>query len=177
MKEIMLDIETLGIVPGSVIIQIGAVDFDLDNIGEGFKINISKQSCLDVKMKVDPSTVRWWQKQSPEALASISAEPRVPITEALEKFNAWFESVGGDAVWGNGATFDNVLMDIAYRVTRVPRPWHFVKDRDLRTLAAVGEMMGIVEPRVNHGTAHDGLDDAISQAKWAQNILRRMTEF
>lgn len=172
-----MDIETLGIVPGSVIIQIGAVDFDIDNIGEGFKINITRKSCEEFRMKVDPSTVRWWKKQSPAAIASVSAEPRVDITTALEMFNRWFNSVGGDAVWGNGATFDNVLMDIAYRVTRVPRPWHFVKDRDLRTLVAVGEMMGIKEPRVNHGVTHDGKDDAISQAMWAQNILRRMVAF
>ena len=62
-------------------------------------------------------------------------------------------------------------------MTRIQRPWHFTNDRDLRTLAAVGEMMGIQEPRVNHGVAHDGKDDAISQAMWAQNILRRMTAF
>ena len=173
----MMDIETLGIVPGSVIIQIGAVDFDIDNIGEGFKINITRSSCEQYNMKTDPSTVRWWKKQSPAAIASVSAEPRVHISDALEQFNEWFRSVGGQNVWGNGATFDNVLMDIAYRVTRVERPWHFTGDRDLRTLVAVAGMMGIEEPRVNQGVAHDGLDDAISQALWAQNILRRMTAF
>ena len=177
MKEVMVDIETLGIVPGSVIIQIGAVDFDLDKIGEGFKINITKQSGLDLNMKVDPSTVRWWKNQSAEAIASVSAEPRVDIGTALEMFNTWFNSVGGQTIWGNGSTFDNALMDMAYRVTRVPRPWHFTNDRDLRTLVAVAGMMGIEEPRVNYGVAHDGLDDAISQALWAQKILNRMVAF
>lgn len=175
MKHVMLDIETLGIRPGSAIIQIGAVDFDLEqNLGEGFKVNINHN--LEPYLDVDPATVLWWKRQSPEAKASVSAEPRLDLRTALSGFTSWFDSVQGEFVWGNGATFDNVLVDCAYHACGMRKPWHFCNDRDMRTLTWLSRMHEIQEPYMRIGIEHDGLDDAKTQALWVSKILKRMKE-
>lgn len=63
MKHVMVDLETLGTKPGSVILSIGAVTFDLDGSGRDgrtFYQRVNIQSCLDAGMTVDGDTVEWW---------------------------------------------------------------------------------------------------------------------
>ena len=67
--HLMIDIETLGIniSKNIVILSIAAVEFDLKTgeLGREFYERVDIQSCLDLGMKVDASTLFWWLKQNP----------------------------------------------------------------------------------------------------------------
>ena len=68
--DVMLDIETGGTRPGSVIYSIGAVVFDTfydESNWPTFYSPINRQSCLGYGMTEDPDTILWWDEQSEEA--------------------------------------------------------------------------------------------------------------
>lgn len=167
--KIMVDIETLGVRPGSVILSIGAVKFDRHGVHDSFYQVITPKSCTDVGLKIDIDTVMWWFNQSPEAQKALLAEPRYSIGETLTAFSRWL--LGGDGshnwpdaddieLWGNGANFDNVLLAAAYDACGLDRPWKFYNDRCYRTLKALHPDV----PMARSGTHHNALDDARSQA-------------
>ncbi len=62
----MIDIETLGTEPGSVVLSVGAVKFDpFNNIepnnGKHWMLDVDAQT--NVGRLVDESTLAWWGKQ------------------------------------------------------------------------------------------------------------------
>lgn len=168
MKNVMLDLETLGNGSDAAITAIGAVMFDHTGTGATFYQVVDAQSCVDIGMKMDVSTVMWWMKQSDAARKEFE-KPAVPILSALQDFAVWLGTLAGkDAqVWGNGATFDNVILGNAYRLAQLYRPWSYRGDMCYRTLKAL-------HPEILHdwvGTAHNALDDATGQALHCSKIL------
>jgi 3' exoribonuclease, RNase T-like len=163
-NQVMLDLETLGNKPGSVIVAIGAVKFGEGRVVDTFYERVDAQSCVDAGLKMDPQTVMWWLGQGDAARLEIT-KPGAPLTSVLSSFAAW---LGEDAeVWGNGATFDNVLLADAYDITGIPRPWRFSRDRCFRTVSALRPDMTIVR----NGTHHNALDDARTQAEHLMRVL------
>ena len=53
MKQVMLDLETMGNGPTSAIIAIGAVAFDMEGITSHFYRQVSLQSSMDAGLKCD----------------------------------------------------------------------------------------------------------------------------
>jgi exodeoxyribonuclease VIII len=168
MNHVMVDLETLGNGSNAAIISIGAVAFDLDNgLGSEFYMNVDPQSCVDAGMKMDVSTVMWWMQQS-DAARSVFKVKGAPIEVVLSEFKAWYPQAA--CLWGNGATFDNVILSNAYTAVGLSRPWHFTKDRCYRSLKAL-------RPEVKHdreGVHHHALDDAKFQAEHAIKLMRVM---
>jgi len=168
MNNIMLDLETLGKSSNAVIIAIGAVQFDHTGLGQTFYTTVDPQSSVDLGMKMDVSTVMWWMKQSDAARAAFD-RAGAPILTALHNFADYVKDCAGDKaeVWGNGATFDNVILGNAYELASLPKPWPYWGDRCHRTLKNLYPQ--IAAGKV--GTAHNALDDAVSQAHHASKIL------
>jgi exodeoxyribonuclease VIII len=181
MKDVMLDLETLGNRSNAAIISIGAVFFDIStgDIGDKFYTSISLESSLRYG-DVDGSTLAWWMKQSSEAQSVFNDAKSVPLLDALAHFSSFIGSKKNSVyVWGNGATFDNVILSNAYVRASMPRPWHYSKDCDVRTLAKLGrDIIGtdFKEKTSNVGTAHNALDDAIFQVKWCSQIYKSLRE-
>ena len=169
MSEVMVDLETLGNGSNAVIISIGAVAFDpaSGQISSEFYMVVDPQSCVDVGLKMDVSTVMWWMNQSDEARSAFK-KAGVPLEVALQEFKAWYPQSA--SLWGNGATFDNVILSNAYTLAGINRPWHFTKDRCYRTLKALRP--DVKQDRV--GTHHNALDDAKFQALHACKLLRAL---
>ena len=158
MKHVMLDLETLGTVPGASIISIGAVQFDMDgSIGETFKQNISAASCREAGFVEDPNTIAWWAKQSEEAQKLVVQDTK-PVQAVVSNFSQWFMRNGCEFIWGDGATFDVTLLEAAYRKLGVAAPWKFWNVRDLRTAIHLFDFDVRDMNRV--GVHHDALDDA-----------------
>jgi 3' exoribonuclease, RNase T-like len=183
-KHVMIDIETLGIAPGSTILSIGAVPFTEDGIDErygGFDEVISRRSCREAGLTEDPETLRWWEDQPKEASKVIAAanQPRhgSEVANVLRDFRTWLSVVTDGLledlqVWSLGASFDVVLLDEAYRRTGYGQaPWDHRNGRCLRTLAALRPDV----PRPKPEVAHDALSDAIAQALWAAALLRAVS--
>lgn len=163
----MIDTETLGTTPGSVILSIGAVMFGQAGLGATFYAPVFLQSCTDVGLTVDPNTITWWMRQSDEARAAAFCADAAPLPQVLQDFSDWFVSQGAQRPWCHGATFDVPLLDAAYKACGMTPPWKYWSVRDTRTLY---DLAGVKVDRTN-GTHHNALDDARTQAEAAVKAL------
>ena len=163
----MLDIETLGNNSNSVIISIGAVFFDKNGIGSKFYQKVNAQSCLDIGLEMDVSTILWWIQQSENARKEfIGNEKEVSIKTALQNFNNF---INYDCIiWGNGSEFDNTIVANAYRKAGMTLPWKYSNNRCFRTLK---NLFPNVKKPANNDEGHNALSDAVWQAEYAINIL------
>ena len=168
MNDVMLDLETLGTSPGSVILSIGAVYFDSGGLGDTFSCIIDRKTSLDVGLTTDFDTLLWWKNQSPEA-RKVLEDGGLPLPIALRSFNDFLAMGGEDVrVWGNGSDFDNVLLIAAFKAAGITLGWKFRNNRCFRTIK---NLTKVPEP-VRAGTYHNALDDAKHQARWAIIILK-----
>jgi exodeoxyribonuclease VIII len=177
----MLDLETLGNKSDACIVSIGAVQFDINTgeLGETFYQNINPSSSLYYGGTVDGDTIMWWLKQSEEARNALQEKPVIALKPALEKFNEFFKRCGkGLRVWGNGCTFDNVIMANAFNKTFVRKPWAYNADCDMRTIVALGKaLLGVnIKDYERVGTYHNALDDAKFQAMVVSDIYMKMRD-
>ena len=169
MTQVMVDLETLGNNSTAVIIAIGAVEFDPKSgeLGREFYRVVDGQSCVDAGLKMDVSTVMWWMQQDIAARAAFQTKG-VPIVAALGDLAEWLPEEA--CMWGNGATFDNVILSNAYRAVSLKQPWPFWGDRCYRTLKNLRPDVKFVR----EGTYHNALDDAKSQARHAIALINAL---
>ena len=162
MQHVMVDIETLGIKPGSVILSIGAIDFDPHTgaLGEGFYVNIDRELSKAAGLTTDTSTVNWWASQGKEATQALLDDCKPPGT-AHRTFFDWFRNVGGKYIWSHGVNFDVVLIEAVVQKLGGSVPWKFYNTRDTRTIYDVAA----VTPDRAKGVHHFALDDAKRQAE------------
>jgi hypothetical protein len=162
-NHLMVDIETLGTAPGSIILSIGAVVFDPleGKLGEGFYLNLQVAPQEAAGLTTSPATVAWWSDQSPLAKLHLANPEPLPVTEVLETLASFYLKHGCERVWGHGATFDVVLLDRLFAAFAKVVPWKFWQARDTRTLF---ELTG-TEVKRSEGTHHYALDDAKRQAE------------
>ncbi|HBK4939735.1 TPA: 3'-5' exoribonuclease [Citrobacter freundii] len=182
--HLMVDMETMGNGPDAPIVSIGAVFFDpsTGNTGAEFYQVVSLESSMSFGMKPDASTIQWWLKQSSEARSAILVDEAMGLLETLEllaDFIAENAANGSHTVqlWGNGCSFDNVILRRAYALTDTPFAVPFRNDRDVRTMVELGKSVGI-NPRFDipfEGDMHNALSDARHQVKYVSAIWQRLT--
>jgi len=71
------------------------------------------------------------------------------------------EPLALDGMWGNGASFDNVILSETYLRLGMKAPWPFWKNKCYRTAKGMYPAVEINRS----GTHHNALDDARSQAE------------
>lgn len=183
--HLMIDIEAFGKKADSPVVSIGAVFFDpsTGNTGSEFYKVISLESAMASGGVPDASTIIFWLKASPEARSELVMDDAIPLDDALLQLN---EFIGENAVngpdsvqvWGNGATYDNVLLEASYDRTGIPCPWKFWNNRDVRTIVELGKAVGC-KPRYEipfEGEPHKAISDALHQVKYVSAIWQRLTE-
>ncbi|MBJ9343006.1 3'-5' exoribonuclease [Citrobacter freundii] len=183
--HLMVDLETMGSGPDAPIVSIGAVYFDpsTGNTGAEFYQVVSLESSMSFGMKPDASTIQWWLKQSSEARSAILVDEAMGLRETLEllaDFIAENAANGSHTVqlWGDGCSFDNVILRRAYALTETPFAVPFWNDRDVRTMVELGKSVGI-NPRFDipfEGGMHNALSDARHQVKYVSAIWQRLTK-
>ena len=114
--DIMIDLETLDVLPTATILTIGAVKFDPfgddvnENKCEKFYVRVDVDSCDRIGSTVSQATLDWWSSQSQEAQnEAFDPANRIPIEDAmtqLYKF-CW----GAKRVWSHGAGFDVIILE------------------------------------------------------------------
>lgn len=157
-SNIMLDLETFGIKSNAAIVSIGAVRFNGKEVTDTFYVRLDLESVLRAGMEMDASTVLWWMGQGDEARGELTSGDKVELAKALQSFSMFCKPT--DKVWGNGATFDNVILSNAYQLLDLHRPWSYKNDRCYRTVSAMHPGTEFV----NVGTHHNAVDDAKAQA-------------
>lgn len=165
MKRIMLDLETLGTKPGSMILSIGAVVFGHGEITDTFYRRIDVKSCEVFGLSIDAGTVVWWMQQSQEAREEFCRQS-LRIDHALEAFSEW---LGKDdrEIWGNGSDFDNSILAEAYRRCGMQQPWRYSQNRCYRTVKALFPEC----PMLYTMASHNALNDATMQAQHLMDIF------
>lgn len=171
MRDMMIDIETLGTTPGSVILSIGAVAFDAEQgeIGPKFSIGISVESSARSGMTIDPKTVVWWVKQS-DAARQDAFGGEAELAVALHSLGQFLDANGPTRVWAKPPAFDLILLEEAYRRAGVSLPWHYRAPRCVRTIMDLADYDLAPGPR-----SHCSLDDAVAQANAVIASYARIT--
>lgn len=178
-SDIMIDLETLDTSPYCVILTIGAVRFDLKGMGvvERLELRPTIEEQTEIHNRIiNDDTLRWWGGQSPEAIEeAFGDKDRISFKECMEilyKF-CWNRR----AVWSNGAGFDVVACETAFRQTLTdkpnPIPWPYYTVRDTRTLY---EIANVKLKDGGHKTSHKAVEDAERQAIVVQDAYRKLTK-
>jgi hypothetical protein len=175
----MIDLETLGTQPGSVILSIGAVLFDPalpveECIGGEFYTVVSTTSCIEYGLQTSQDTVDWWARQSAEARTVIDQAndnnglETNSLYTALDLLAKFIPPAA--RVWSNGANFDQPLLDVAYNRVGKQIPWKYYNSRCYRTIVALRADEKKLRPPVV--CAHNALEDAKWQTKHMVNVAQ-----
>lgn len=165
MNNVMMDIETFGTDSNSVVVSISAVKFDINTgeMGDTFEVGLDIQSQLDNGAVIDGDTVMWWLSQSKEAQEQLTKLDAIKVKRALSNFNA-FLYITPDALWGNGANFDNVIVRNLYKRHGIEFRVPFWADRCVRTYVDMNKIYTSNFKFI--GTKHNGLDDCKHQIRY-----------
>ena len=168
-RRLHIDTETLGISPGSVILQIAVASED----GMIFEVRISKESCLAAGLTYDAATLDWWDKQDPVVRARVFSG-KDSLALALFKFNEFLIDYRRHIdphlpieVWMNSPSFDSEkILKPALEAYGIQVPWKYYEERDFRTAQAI--FGGYTKP----AGAHDALVDAVAQMEYVKEKLK-----
>lgn len=171
-REMSIDIETLGTKPGSVVLSIGVVGFEVNKAPkELLNVRIDVLESLFAGLKVDESTLAWWRKQSREAKQALTMGTLVSSGGAINALNQVFEDYATDnvRVWMKGPSFDGAHLAAMADLLSKELPWQYWSERCVRTICD-----GVKEPARGAGNVHHGaLDDAMHQAKWVRKAIKQ----
>jgi hypothetical protein len=178
MRDVMIDLETLGRRAGCSVLSIGAVAFDAETgeLGPEFYAVVNRDSCAIAGLHEDPETIAWWDAQSCDAKTVLlhAEEGGLLLPDALQRFTIFL--LGFDVkkvkVWGNGGDFDNTILTACYASIGETTPWDFWNNRCYRTLKNLAPQIKLERT----GTYHNALDDAMSQARHAIKLLQHLEE-
>ncbi len=174
-KHVMADLETLSTADNAVILSIGGVLFDGDAILDKFHVGIDPVDAERYGLKVDAACAwnYWADPKRDAARKQLFELPKVDLFAALDGFSMWVLQAPPDergSLWGNGATFDNVLIKNAFAATGLTSPFTYKQQECYRTFR---NRCPEIEYR-QIGVAHDALDDAESQAVHLQAICKHL---
>lgn len=178
-NNIMIDLETLDTSPYCVILTIGAVRFDPKGTGVVERLDlrptIEEQTEIYNRI-INEDTLRWWSTQSPEAMEeALGDQGRIPFRDCMEQLYkfCWNRK----AVWSNGASFDVVACETAFRQTLTeypnPIPWPFYTVRDTRTLYEIAGV-SLKDKKYGTKTTHRAVEDAEHQAIVVQDAYKKL---
>lgn len=173
----MIDMETLDTSPNCVILTIGVVRFD--PYGDGVSQKLELRPTIEDQTEqfnrvINDDTIRWWGEQSPDAIEEAMGDRgRISFRECMEQLYKF--SWNRRAVWSNGASFDVVVAETAFRQALSDRPnpipWPFYTVRDTRTLY---EVAGVKLKDGGYTTTHKAVEDAERQAIKVQEAYRKL---
>lgn len=168
MEHVMIDLETMGTEPGCAICSIGICEFDpyIDPSEWRSGLYVIDWSTWGT---LDPSTVKWWLKQSDEARAQILRDG-LPLEDVLKRIVPALHRA--KYIWANDPDFDCCILEAACRACGLFGAWKYYKHRSVRTVRMIGSDLGI--PEIERFGAHTAEADCQYQAIIVSNVLRRL---
>jgi len=188
----MVDLETLGISHGAPIITIGAVLFDptrCDSVSyhraHSFYRRVDLTDALKNSEGADPSTIAWWFGQSDAAIKEV-IQPGLSLQAVLKDFITFctdrrptklmsgypedlHEWARPTTFWAKSPDFDGKMLEYAFRRFDLPNPFRYDQYRCVRTIQDLAWPNGPGDrPTFDVGTAHNAVDDAVSQTLMVQ---------
>jgi len=191
-NQIMVDIETLGTSSNAFIIQIGACVFNISTGEILSQFNMCTDLSKESEIKIEGSILDWWISD-PTRLSTLSnlfknTDGKLSNKDLMEEFYHWILKVQGiymiKNMWGNGTTFDNVIIKNSFIKYGLCYPIGYRNDMDMRTIIALASDISGEESQdfvkrnclpEDQLTNHNALSDAINQAHvvtCAYNIIK-----
>lgn len=169
MNHAMIDLETFGTRPGSIVLSIGVCYFNASGILLTKEVVLPYFDQVELGLTSDPDTRAWGRKQGAAAQHVIhqSINQTKTIAECFNEVFVDWSSFTPATVWAYSPSFDCVLLtEVARRAGIVSRPWaDYRAERDARTvLKLFGEGMSDY-PECRVGVQHSAGSDAESQAR------------
>lgn len=174
-NHVMIDLETLGTSANSKILSIGAVRFDPCEAYIGPPGDSDTFYCtVDLNSQNDRvmshSTLEWWFSQPNAARSAFATTTPVTLSVALINLHVFIATPECVGVWGNGADFDNAILQHAWYQSGLEGTlWPYKANRCFRTFVA------LTDPQRKHSpgrNSHHALEDAVVQAHWMKNICQ-----
>lgn len=180
MNELMLDIETLGVRPRSIIVSIGAVVFQRHGavLAHEFYANVeARTQASEYGLTTDESTLAFWNKpENQTARKRLEKNPKpIRLPDALEKLSKFYREHRCERIWSHGAPFDVVLVEEAMRACNwhdSKIPWRFHDVRDTRTLFEL--VFKLPERDLKKYPKHEAVADAKYQAVCVQHVCHTL---
>jgi len=179
-KQVMIDLETLGTKPGCVVLEVGAVCFEFGSserseFQRSFGIVDQMQT---YGLKSDPETVKWWShpERAPLLLAMEEEPHALTFRDGLAELGFWIAGQGGVApgIWANSPSFDCSILKEGYERVKLPLPWKYHQERDQRTWLVAAGFARASEVLPAPGGAHRALVDANYQVQVVREVWKRM---
>lgn len=168
-EHVMVDLETMGNGNNAPIMSIGAVKFNQTEILDRFYVAADLHSAKRYGFEFDGSTIAWWLAPEREKARQMWIDDeKYDISVALDGFKQWCHKP--TAMWGNGSTFDNIILRNAMDRIGIEYPVAFWQDHCYRTMKTYCPAVKI--ERI--GEHHYAVDDAESQARHLQKICEAL---
>lgn len=137
MHHVMIDCETLGLTPGSVIRNLSAVEFN-PNTGDIIRKKtwiINLQDSITNGFRVEAGTLKWWMMKDEAARNAFVAKDQeeMSLNSFINDFIFWMESYHGNiTIWGLQLDFDLPMIKCylsyyfhkIYRQDQYKIPWN-----------------------------------------------------
>lgn len=172
MKDLMIDIETMGRGENAVMIQLAGVFFDRET-GETdreFCKSLSIESCKDFGFVTHEDTVKWWSEQNQDVLNEILEQGEHALHVMDEFVDFLGPQVKNVIVWSH-ATFDFPIVQ-AYLQKLTKSYMSYRGARDIRTLV---DLSGIDLNSYDwNAKTHNALEDCKFQIKYCVDAMRML---
>lgn len=176
MRNVMIDLESLGTTPHSVVLSIAVMEFELKHEGPIFGdffefIGDMEEQYVEHARMIDEATIEWWTSpEQAEAKKAWYKKSPTPISVLEEKLKKMIRT--NTRVWAHGSDFDFPMLYSFLRDYGVAPMWIYNAVRDSRTIE---RELPIIRTRPNglNFIKHDAKDDCATQV-WS--LWERMPE-
>lgn len=181
--HLLIDIETLGTDPDSVVLSIACVPFMLEVhtyfgelIKDGFIVKLNAQEQIkSYHRSVEDGVVKWWKTQPKEVFDSMvrPSSEDVNLKEGLTLLSKFVTGIEGYSynesyVWSRGNNFDFPILKSLYQAAGLGLPYNDWRVRDVRTAIDIMAGTGDGKYTLRFGgdgfIAHNPLHDAAMDA-------------
>ena len=159
MKEMMIDLETLGVSRDSAILSAGIVIFDRSTVLNESHFFFDVREQLQLGRRISEDTVKWWLLTDRGAFSKLCITGTLLLKDLEKEIKFLYKTYDVRKVWSRGS------MDLDILKECFDVPWRYSQERDVRTLDELGTM--------TEANGHDALGDCLNQVAFVQRILKR----
>lgn len=172
-KHIVIDIETYDTKPTSIILQIAACEFDINNSG-----NILSEFVVNVNVDSQPNrsysqrTLDWWRDQGKEKHDTLLVNA-IDLQNALSQLLSWLPQDDKYKIWANSPNFD---MSILENALNYDIPWKYYQYLDVRTIKELAKSLNIAIPEPDKTQKHTALYDCHYEAFLISSVISHLKQ-
>lgn len=174
----MIDVESLGTDPGSLIVSFAIVPFNLQTMftyQPAFLANISMESSYRKGMKTKADKLRTWimnKDGRSEQRKELFVNDR-DVTDVMVDAAAYISMFGADVYVWSKDMLDLILMKDYFRACRIKTPWRYYRERCVRTVADFDpELRKEAENEVSN-IQYSPFNDCMVQIEYVRRIINQ----